>query len=114
MTTDDFVDLNVPGLLLRYSNPSDHWHEIVLAFAATRLHVFQKYDLISQDASALRGPIEEAVVRFSDYTPLGQKFVMSGAVDKWLASCDRKRNKDAYRDPGPLERRVQRFLSTIG
>src|SRR5688500_10205355 len=106
----DFIDLNVPGLMQRYSNPSNSWNAVVRSFATTQLHVFRKFCLIKETASALSVVVDQAVVRFSDYTPLGQAFVKSGAVDKWLASCDRKQTLAAYQDSAPLERRISKFI----
>lgn len=114
MSNLDFKDLNVPGLLGRYSNPSSQWRATVLALARTQLELFQKHGLIKKDAAALRVPLENAVVMFSDYTPQGQAFLRSGAVDKWLASCDRKGTLSAYEDPAPLERRILKFLGNAG
>ena len=100
---EDSIDLNVPGLMGRYSNPSSTWRNIVRALATTQMKLFRQYGLIKESAPALLVCIEEAVVGFSDYTAAGQAFVKSGEVDKWLRSCDRKGNL-------PLERRIVRFL----
>lgn len=114
MNGNDYISLNVPGLLTRFSNPTPEWRAKVLAFAATQLSTFEEHGLISAGAEALRVPIENAVVRFSDYTALGQQFVKTGAVDKWLASCDRKGEMSAYSDPVPLAKRIKAFLASRG
>lgn len=113
-TPDDYISLNVPGLLGRYVNPSETWHSTVQAFAETQLRLFRQYGLINESAPALAVPVSEAVVRFSDYTSNGKAFVRTGAVDKWLASCDRKRDISSYSDTKPLERRIKAFLAQQG
>lgn len=110
MTSNDFKYLNVPLLLNRYSNPPEDWRETVLALARTQLAVFKKYEMIASDATIFSTPIENVVVMFSDFTDVGREFVMTGAVDKWLASCDRKKDLAAYQDPAPLEKRLHGFL----
>jgi hypothetical protein len=110
MNTADYVSLNVPGLLAHYSNPSPEWRAIVLAWSETQLAVFEKHGLIKKDAAVLRQPLEERVVKFSDYTPSGQAFVQTGAVDKWLAACDKRGSVSAYKDSASLEKRVLKFL----
>lgn len=84
--------------------------ELTLATAATRLELLQKYALIHSSAPALQVPLDQVVIRYSDYTELGQEFVLSGAIDKWLASCDRKQTLAAYADRAPLEKRILKFL----
>jgi hypothetical protein len=106
----DYISLNVPRLLSHFVNPTPDWHAKVVALATTQLRLFHKHSLIRHDAEALRLPIEKAVVRFSDYTPEGQAFVRSGAVEKWLTACDRKGSVEAYEDPALLERRIRAFL----
>ena len=108
----DFIALNVPGLLSRYENPTDTWQATVLAFTKTQLDLFKAYGLIKDSAQALSAPLDKVVIRFSDYTEKGQAFVKTGAVDKWLASCDRKQILATYQDPKPLEMKIRKFLTT--
>lgn len=112
MNPHDYVSFNVPGMLARYANPTIEWERKVLAIARIQLELFKKYGLINDSAPALREPLNEVVMRFSDYTAEGQEFVRSGALDKWMASCDRKGSLEAYEDPKPLEKRIVAFLSS--
>jgi hypothetical protein len=105
----DFVYLNVPGLLARYSNPSTDWHRKVKALARTQLAFFVANGLVYPTLAALSGPIESAVVKFSDFTPEGQAFIKSQAVERWLAACDRKGTIDAYQDSSGLASRLSKF-----
>lgn len=106
----DFIALNVPRLLARYSNPSSDWRPTVLALARTQIDVMRANEMISPNAAALSEPVENAVLMFSDLTPLGQEFLMTGETDRWLAACDRAGNLAAYEDHRRLEKRVRRFL----
>ena len=112
VTRTDYISLNVPGLLTRFANPSDEWRQKVLALTRTQLELLKEYALIQSDASALHVPTDQAVIRFSDYTKLGQEFVLTGAIDKWMAACDRKNSQAAYEEKGPLEKRIVSFLKT--
>jgi hypothetical protein len=108
---NDYISLNVPGLLAHFSNPAPDWRAKILAAARTQIDVLQAHEMIRSDAAALVVPVEEAVIRFSDYTPLGQAFVLSGELERWLRGCDRAGRLAAYEDRGRLERRVQKFLA---
>ena len=105
---DDFIDLNVPGLLKRNNRPAE-WPEVVRAFARTQLDVLRDNNMLRKDAPALQVPIDEAVVRFSDYTPEGQIFVKSGALDRWLSGCDKTNTLSAYQDHARLQKYVDKF-----
>jgi len=107
----DFIYLDVPGLLRRYGSESPDWRAVLLAFTTTELTVFIENGLLEQGAQALRVPIEEVEVRFSDFTAEGQAFIMTGAVEKWLAACDRKKTLAAYQDKASLEKRLTKFRS---
>ena len=107
--TNDFIYLNVPALLDHYANPSQLWREKVNALASTEISFFVKEGLIRETARALIGSVQDAVIRFSDFTEEGQDFVKSQAVERWLGACDRKGTVEAYRDPSGLERRLEKF-----
>ena len=112
MKRQDYVALNVPGLLQRYANPTEAWQKKILALARTQLDLLKKYEFINSGATAFHVPVEQLMIRFSDYTKLGQEFVLTGAIDKWMASCDRKGNLEAYENKAPLEKRILAFLKT--
>ena len=111
MQKKDYISLNVPGLLAHFSNPAPDWRATILAMARTQIDVLQAHGMITSDAAALSVPLEDAVIRFSDYTPVGQAFVLSGELERWLRGCDRAGRLTAYEDLGRLERRVQKFLA---
>jgi len=107
--SEDFIYLNVPGLLYRYGSNSPQSRAVVLAFAKTELAVFIENGLLERSAPAINVPVEEAVVRYSDFTAEGQAFVMSGAVERWLGACDKKNTLAAYEDKASLEKRLAKF-----
>jgi len=107
----DYISLNVPGLLGAFANPSPQWRDKILALTGTELELLQKYALIKSSAPALQVALDQVVIRFSDYTQLGQEFVLSGAIDTWLKACDRKQTLAAYADRAPLEKRIVKFLN---
>ena len=96
-----------------YANPSRDWRKIILALTSTQLELLRKHHLINDGAQAFQVPLDQVVIRFSDYTKLGQEFLMTGAIDKWMASCDRKGTLAAYEDKAPLEKRIVEFLKEV-
>jgi hypothetical protein len=105
----DFIYLNVPGLLNRYTNPSPMWKEKVIALAETQIRFFQRNGLIRPDSKALNTDVKEVVLRFSEMTSEGQAFIMSQSVERWMASCDKKGTVAAYKDEAGLEKRLMQF-----
>ncbi|WP_150131443.1 hypothetical protein [Caulobacter mirabilis] len=105
----DFIYLNVPGLLSRYENPTEEWVEKVYSLAQTQISFFVENGLISPSAAVLTSPIETAVLMFSDFSPEGQAFLKSQAVERWLSACDKKGTIDAYRDSSGLTSRLAKF-----
>ena len=102
MDRQDFVFLNMPGLLERKAQTLDRATgefrespEWAARFQA-RLHALVGFLL---ENGLVRGDVTEdlasLVLRYSDLTERGRKFVMTGATDRWLASFDRKPDKPA-------------------
>jgi hypothetical protein len=111
----DFIAFNVPGMLSRkvtiYDNADptigrrdDGWYERV----ATRYRAVSEFFATNE---LLRNPeklptADQMVLRLSDFTALGQEFVMSGAADRWLASFDRPGSKKKLTDVTYLEKQL--------
>ena len=108
MSSRDFVYLHVPKLLSHYSNPTAGWTERVRALAETQFSFFQANNLLRSDFERPQH-IATLVLRFSDFTEEGQAFLMSQAVERWLASCDRKGTPEAFRDASGLHSRLSKF-----
>lgn len=112
MSGDNFIYLNVPGLLGRYSNPSSSWRDIVIALATTQVRFFENEGLLRPDQVPSTSSIETCVLRFHDFTSEGQAFLKSGAVERWLGACDRIGTVDAYKSDKGLRTRLLRFRET--
>ncbi len=117
MSNKDFIFLNVPGLLSRYGaasdgNPDEYHRNLILAYTGTQLKFFQKEGLLLKNLEAVELPVNEVVLKFSNFTEEGQKFIMSGATDKWLQSCDKKGDLAAYQDSSGLHKRLAKFRAT--
>ena len=54
--------------------------------------------------------IDQVVLRFSDFTKVGQTFVKSGAPDRWLGSFDRPGSKKLKSDVSYLEKQLAKLL----
>jgi hypothetical protein len=124
----DFIYLNVPASLAnaRRVIPLDFAsveRELALALthASTEISFLKRAGLMRVDSASYTVPIAEAVVHLSDLTEEGQDFLMSQAMVKWLAACDRKSNKmlqqgaseeerlAVYADPKGLYQRLENF-----
>lgn len=113
MMKPDFVYLDVPGLQQRFGHDPG-WRRTISQCTTTQVEFFKSHELLRKDAAAWSVTVENAIIRFSDFTPEGQGFIMSQAVEKWLASCDRKKDPAAYSDPSGLERRLKKFREARG
>ena len=108
MNQKDFVFLNVEKFIHR-PNASPQWQEIARSLTRTQIDFFQDYGLLRPDAPALHSPLEGVIIKFSDFTPEGQQFIMTAATDKWLQACDKKKTLEAYKDPSGLVKRLKKF-----
>ncbi len=102
---EDFIFLNVRDLIERF--PYDE--EEHRASCKTHIDFFRDNGLLRPEAPCLATAFEKAVIRYSDFTDEGQRFIMTAATDKWLASCDRKKDLSSYADSSGLERRLKTF-----
>jgi hypothetical protein len=112
----DYVALNVPGLLSRTVKvqdpvdsskwlPDPTWHEHTKELMAALLFFYRKNKLLKESQNL--PPTEQVVLKFSDFTELGQAFLQSGAEDRWLRSFDRPGNRKARSDVRYLEKQLQ-------
>lgn len=108
MTKADFIYLDVQGLQQRFGHDPS-WHQSISRWTTTQVEFFKSHKLLRKGAAAWTASAESAVIRFFDFTPEGQDFIMSQAVEKWLASCDRRKDPAAYSDSSGLERRLKKF-----
>ena len=109
--TQDFIFLNVKSLIDHYSNPSAQWADKVRALAGTQLSFFQEQGLLRQGFSPVDTPIDDVILRASNFTEEGLEFIKTGATDKWLAACDKVGSIEAYKDASGLIKRLKAFRS---
>jgi hypothetical protein len=122
MAKDNFIFLNVPGLLATKENPpTGRIQRVMLAACTAKISFFKETGLLRRDSPMQSVAIEEVVLRLSDMTLEGQDFVLSGATSKWLGAVDRKAAKlgsegateeeqlAVYRDTKGLYSRLVKF-----
>ncbi|HEY3654735.1 MAG TPA: hypothetical protein VGL34_07075 [Steroidobacteraceae bacterium] len=111
----DFVVYNMPGMLSRRVTrqdpidpknrvPDESWYNSVCEKMAVLFAFYTKHSLIG-DPRLLRD-VDKVVVKFSDFSSLGQKFIMSGASDRWLAAFDRPGSQKELSDVRYLEKQL--------
>jgi hypothetical protein len=113
MSHSDFTYLNIPALLGRKAwlavgaekeglTEDLTWRERFAARLFNLVLFFRNNGLLKIDVPQ---DISNFVLRFSDFTEEGQRFIKSGAPDKWLASFDRDPTKSSE-DVSYLTRRL--------
>jgi hypothetical protein len=111
----DFIVYNMPGMLGRRvvkrdpSDPSkwvrdESWYESVRQQMSALFAFFARNQLLSNPAALPE--VEKVVLRMSEFSELGQKFVMSCAADRWLASFDRPGSKKDPTNTAYLEKQL--------
>lgn len=121
MTSDskDFIVYDMPSMLNRRvtkQDPNDAakwitdvtWYESVRQKMSTLFAFYRQRGLL-RDPSALQ-ETDNVVLRFSDFSEIGRKFLMTTASDKWLASFDKPGSKKDLRDVTYLERQLARLV----
>ena len=88
--------------------PDDgEWHRHVSEMYYVLAEFLASKKLVGDDIDVSRRP--DLVIRHSQLTEHGRAFAMSGAVDKWMASLDRKGLGAPITTEG-LERRWRKFV----
>ena len=111
---DDFVVYNVPALMSRKVTkldpatgawiPDDTWYKSTRTMMEALVRFFERNGLLVSP-----GPlpaIENVALRLSGFTERGQRFVKSGAVEKWMAAFDRSGSRKARDDVAYLEKKL--------
>lgn len=78
------------------------WYQMTKEINRSLYKFFQDNHLIER--GLWDNPIEEVVLKLSDFNQLGKNLIRSGAVDKWLGSFDRPGSKKAFSDVRYLEK----------
>jgi hypothetical protein len=114
----DFIVYDMPVMLSRRVtrldpvDPSksvrdESWYESVRQKMSTLFSFFEKKGLL-RDSGSLAA-VQDVVLRFSDFSDRGQRFIMSQAPDKWLASFDRPGSKKKPTDVSYLEKQLAKL-----
>ena len=116
----DFIYLNVSRLIKRnvlrngIVTPIPEHRENTLEWIKISLEFYEDKKLLKKNAVSLNSNLEDIVLKFSDFNAIGQEFIMSQQVDKWLAAWDQKRNKNPDLIIKPekkkLELRFEKFM----
>jgi hypothetical protein len=116
--SNDFVVYNMPGMLsreVRKPDPFDPtkwvrdeaWYESIREKMATLFTFYRSHGLL-RHADSLPA-VDKVVLNFSDFSELGQRFIRSGAADRWLASFDRPGSRRGATDDSYLERQLTKL-----
>lgn len=119
MTSKDFIYLNLPGLLKKRmlkdgeSVEIPGYRERTLIWTGIVTQFLKENELVVSDASLWNAKDDELVLRFNELTKLGQEFIMSQAVERWLSSWDRetKKNPNVLPSLEKLQKRFDRFAA---
>ena len=111
----DFIVYDMPGMLggrVVKRDPSDpskwvrdeSWYESVRQQMSTLFAFHVRNGLLRNPAPL--PDVEKVVLRMSDFSELGQRFVRTCAADKWLASFDRPGSKKDRTNTAYLEKQL--------
>ena len=120
--TFNYKVVDVPSMLSRevaiqdQSNPAtwirdDAWYNNVKEIYTNLLHFFVSNSLLEDDIAC--SDIDSLVLKFSDFNQLGQKFINTGADERWLSSFDRPGSKKAFSDVRYLEKALRQIVGSI-
>lgn len=118
MVPDDFIVYNMPQMLKRQvmkwdsSDPpnrerDDNWYMSVREKMSKLFEFFETHSLLLLPERLPQ--VDQVVLRFSDFSTLGQKFLKSGVPDKWLGSFDRPGSKKKPSDVTYLEKQLAKI-----
>jgi hypothetical protein len=119
MGASDFILYNVPAMLARQvqrRDPSDPdqwirdeaWYEQVRRNYYALFSFLNANGLVTQPIACSAERLDSVVLRFSDLTPLGQAFVRSRAVDKWLTAAEKSQGAP---DTKPLSKSLAKLVA---
>jgi hypothetical protein len=116
--SNDFIVYDMPSMLNRRVTRQDTddpnkwisdeaWYESVRKKMSTLFAFYKEHGLL-RDPSALR-ETDHVILRISDFSEVGRKFLMTTAADKWLASFDKPGSTKDLNDITYLERQLARI-----
>jgi hypothetical protein len=112
---NDFVVYNMPGILSRRATkldplnpskwiPDEDWEGSVRIEFSALFDFYVRQGLLTRPAPLPE--VAKVVLRMSDFSDLGQRFIKTEAPDKWLAASDRPGSKKDPTDVAYLEERL--------
>lgn len=113
----DWSVVNLPAIFARdvrsydatgHEVPDDgEWHQRAAEAQFVLAEFLASKGVVTREVVVTRR--DDLVIRFSQLNELGQDFVTSQAVDRWMGSLDRRDSEKPITDDG-LERRWGKFL----
>lgn len=118
--TKDFAVHDMPSMMnTKVTRPDERdpdqwvrdevWYQSIRQMFFALFKFYQNHGLLKAPAVEELGDTDKVVLRFSDFTPEGQAFVMSQAPDRWLASFDRPGSKKSPDDVRYLEKQLDKL-----
>ena len=115
----DFIVEDMPGMLSRVArildpNDSEKWI-VDDTWKVSRKQMMSALFEFYKTHGLLRSPeslpdVEKIILKLSDFTELGQRFIMSAATHRWLKSFDRPGTKKKYSDVSYLEKQLAKLM----
>jgi hypothetical protein len=107
MIQHDYSVFNMPALLNRSVKKQDplddskwivdeSWYREVREMHFALFEFLQENYLVTRNLVETRDDVPQVVVKFSELTDAGKRFIKSGAHDRWLASFDRPGSKREF------------------
>jgi len=118
--TKDFAVHDMPSMMnTKVTRPDERdtdqwvrdevWYQSIRQMFFALFKFYQNHGLLKTPAVRALGDTDTVVLRFSDFTPEGQAFVMSQAPDRWLSSFDRPGSKKNPDDVRYLEKQLDKL-----
>jgi hypothetical protein len=85
----------------------DEWYERQKTIYSALYRFFREHGLLKDVLQETA--IEDLIVKYSDFTDEGKRFLKSGGMDNWLASFDRRSSDTPVEDTSLLARHLRKL-----
>jgi hypothetical protein len=99
------IDPDDPARRIR----DESWYQHVREKSYYLFKFFQGHGLLRHRVVEEFADVDGVILKFSDFTPEGQRFVMSQAPDRWQGSFDRPGSKKLPSNVSYLERQLKKM-----
>lgn len=115
MDEKDFNVFNVPLMLSRVVEKRDEngtwvrdesWYENIRKIYFSLFEFLQGEGLLHRSLVASLPDVDSVVVKLSDLTDLGKKFIKAGIASKWMTSFDRPNSKKNFSNTDYLRKNL--------